>query len=342
MLQPQSEPVEHDDDYKSAEDEDFNPEAQNAEPQDSSSEEDAAPKSKHVKNQNRKRARHDDDVIDAELDSEDDKLIANAKKRRKKQKKSGSENGFSDESGGEGGLIKTRAQRRQEPFERRALARTDGATIDVDALWKQLSSMPIGRPPEAAKPRPVDNPDDYIIIKRNTTFAGQTTKEERRVLKSSAEARVYLAEQEAQRQRQSAKEAEEQANLSLNAASGEPQPSPRRRPLKRPSRFEPNPLGEVKGLAPHLQLRWPRNAALFDSENVIGARGPPRLDPATKLNTVQKSKQDWASYVDKAGIAEELDEYGKSKQSYAGRAALLNRLESQREGERLQAKQKTT
>jgi len=80
----------------------------------------------------------------------------------------------------------------------------------------------------------------------------------------------------------------------------------------------------------------------LSSENgVQNAKALPALNPAAKLNTVQKSKYDWASYVDKAGIAEELDEYGKSKQSYAGRTELLNRLESQREAERLQAKMKT-
>jgi hypothetical protein len=37
--------------------------------------------------------------------------------------------------------------------------------------------------------------------------------------------------------------------------------------------------------------------------------------------------------VDKEGIAEELDEYGKSKQSYMGRTEFLNRTETRREDE---------
>jgi hypothetical protein len=228
--------------------------------------------------------------------------------------------------------------------ERRPLARTDGATVDVDALWRKLSSIPIGRP---AEQKVAENPDDYIIIKRTTKFAGEVTTEERRVLKSSAEARVYLAEQEAKRKRQSENDAAEAEKIEKDVGeetSNEPAPPPLRRPLKRPSRFEPNPLGEVKGLPPHLQLKWPRNkitAPKITNENgIVNHRALPALDPAAKLNTVQKSKYDWASYVDKTGIAEELDEYGKSKQSYAGRTELLNRLESQRETERLQAKAK--
>lgn len=64
------------------------------------------------------------------------------------------------------------------------------------------------------------------------------------------------------------------------------------------------------------------------------------LAPATKLNTVEKSMHDWASFKDKAGLTEELDEYGKSKQSYAGREGFLNKAAAFREEQRLQAKAK--
>jgi hypothetical protein len=48
---------------------------------------------------------------------------------------------------------------------------------------------------------------------------------------------------------------------------------------------------------------------------------------------VEKSRYDWAGFVDKEGIADELDEYGKSKASYMGRTDFLNRTENRREGE---------
>jgi hypothetical protein len=123
-------------------------------------------------------------------------------------------------------------------------------------------------------------------------------------------------------------------------------PPPLRRPLLRKSRFEPNPTGEVKALPPHLQLRWPRDklpskrAPGADESAIFNPRALPMLAPAAKLNTVQKSKYDWAGYVDKAGIAEELDQYGKSKQSYAERTTFLNRLEGRKQEERLAAKRK--
>jgi len=115
-----------------------------------------------------------------------------------------------------------------------------------------------------------------------------------------------------------------------------------RRPLKRPSRFEPNPTGEVKGLPPHLQLSWPRTKRLVTaaSDPASHSKHAPRVPGATKLNTVEKSRHDWAGFVDKAGIAEELDEHGKSKASYLGRKDFLNRTENIREDERREARMK--
>lgn len=230
--------------------------------------------------------------------------------------------------------------------ERRPLKQIGNATADVDAIWARLAALPIGRPLEPLEPRPVENEEDYITIHRTTKFAGQVTTEERRVLKTSQEAKVYLAEQEANRkQQQKEQEAELADGNSEDEADGLALP-PLRRPLFRKSRFEPNPTGEVKALPPHLQLRWPRDKTLTrkapgtDENAVFNPRALPTLTPAAKLNTVQKSKYDWAGYVDKAGIAEELDQYGKSKQSYAERTGFLNRLEGRKEEDRLAAKRK--
>lgn len=230
--------------------------------------------------------------------------------------------------------------------ERRPLTQIGNATADVDAIWARLAALPIGRPPEPLEPRPVENEEDYITIHRTTKFAGQVTTEERRVLKTSQEAKVYLAEQEANKKQQ---QKEQEAELADGNGEGEtngPAPPPLRRPLFRKSRFESNPTGEVKALPPHLQLRWPRDKTITrkapgtDENAVFNPRALPTLTPAAKLNTIQKSKYDWAGYVDKAGIAEELDQYGKSKQSYAERTGFLNRLEGRKEEERLAAKRK--
>lgn len=230
--------------------------------------------------------------------------------------------------------------------ERRPLTQIGNATADVDAIWARLAALPIGRPPETLEPRPIENEEDFITIHRTTKFAGQVTTEERRVLKTSQEAKVYLAEQEANKKQEQKEQEAELADAKSEGENDGPAPPPLRRPLFRKSRFEPNPTGEVRALPSHLQLRWPRDKMPArkvpeTEENAeFNPRALPTLTPAAKLNTVQKSKYDWAGYVDKAGIAEELDQYGKSKQSYAERTGFLSRLEERKEEERLAAKRK--
>lgn len=237
--------------------------------------------------------------------------------------------------------------------ERKPLATVKGATIDVDAIWAKLSAQPVGRPPELPKPSDDSTQkqkpgEEYITIKRTTKFAGEVTTEERRVLKSSAEARLYLEEQERQKAAKSKKQQEQESHPNEPDATATDKP-PLRKPLKRPSRFEPNPLGEVRTLPPHLQLRWPRNkvtapATITTNKENFAAniKLAGKLPQATKLNVVDKSRHDWAGYVDKEGIAEELDEYGRSKQSYLSRQDFLNRTEQHREAQskevRLQTK----
>jgi hypothetical protein len=202
MPPPQQIQVDENDD--SASDADFNPDAQAVDEDSSSDEDEAAPVTAGQKRRGAKRSRKED-RLDAELDSGDEAPIQERRKR-KKHKARGSgvdEEGdedtadfLSDDDGGEGGFIKTRAQRRIEKVERRALASTHGATVDVDAVWRRLSAMPIGRPAELDM-KLTEGEDNYITIKRTTKFAGQITTEEKRVLKWSKEAKIWLQEQEA-------------------------------------------------------------------------------------------------------------------------------------------------
>jgi hypothetical protein len=88
-----------------------------------------------------------------ELDSGDEATIRKARKRRRRNKHKGNKNGqagnsddeededvdFDDdgEEGGEGGFVKTRSMRIKVQEERKPLAKIDGASIDVDALWQK-------------------------------------------------------------------------------------------------------------------------------------------------------------------------------------------------------------
>ena len=133
--------------------------------------------------------------------------------------------------------------------------------------------------------------EETIVIKRTYKFAGETITEEKVVPKSSAEARLYLQSQAT-------------PPSPVSSVGGKPL----RRPKKRPSMFEPNPDGIVKGLT-----------------------SMPNTGP--KLNTIEKSKLDWASHVDKEGLKEELDTAEKAKGGYMGRMEFLGRSEAKREEE---------
>ena len=47
---------------------------------------------------------------------------------------------------------------------------------------------------------------------------------------------------------------------------------------------------------------------------------------------------DWTGFVDKEGIADELDTHGKTKEAYLGRMQFLAGVEARREEERRNAK----
>lgn len=134
--------------------------------------------------------------------------------------------------------------------------------------------------------------EDKILIKRTYEFAGETITEEKQVPKSSAEARLYLAAVAAQQ----------------NASTSTPnKKNPLRRPKKRTSMFEPPPDDSL--------LSTP------------GAKGK-----GTKLNTIEKSKLDWAGYVDKEGIKDELEGAEKAKDGYLGKMDFLDKMSAKREG----------
>ncbi|KAF4550765.1 Bucentaur or craniofacial development-like protein [Elsinoe fawcettii] len=325
-------------DYNESEDEDFNPEPAVAGEEDissSSDEEEPATAAKATKPTRRRKA-----PIEEDLDSGDEATIREQK--RKKKKSADKDEG---DSGGEGGLIKTRAQRRAEKEEKLEYRRTHKGpvTIDVDALWASLSGAPVGRrtklveevddthqtgPDAGEKPSTEDVVDEneLITIKHSYTFAGQTVTEEKQVHRDSAEARLHLSNQEGKAQDVAIPKADEDGKIM-------------RRPLKRASRFEPNPTGEVRGVPLHKQrLRTPSRAdvlalqqRLEDEAKVLGGK-------AQKLNTVQKSKLDWATHVDAEGLKNELDEYGRSKQGYMDKMDFLQNVQGKRDVEERQAR----
>ena len=222
--------------------------------------------------------------------------------------------------------------------ERKPLAKIDGATVDVNALWEKMNApdSDLGLPgsqtqpanevaPEADRadtdtpmqgaPEPEDNSrqsqgaEQMIKIKRTYKFAGDWITEEKVVPKDSAEGKAFLSSGE------KVEYADVDDAAAANAASS------LRRPLRKVSRFDPNPTGTIK-------KSWEKQPAT-EAE----ARGP-------KINTVEKSRLDWAQYVDQAGIKDELRVHSKAKEGYIGRMDFLGRMEAKRDEEARQARLK--
>jgi len=233
--------------------------------------------------------------------------------------------------------------------EKRPLADTSTATVDVDALW---ASMISGNPkPQEPEPESTaiedtsavdtraslspetkrqtieqngkknwrspstlsDGPDSMIMIKRTYNFAGKVHTEQKLVPRNSAEAKLFLASQ----------------------TSNEPTPEDTSSPFTKPKR----PIKTVRRSVFEPISDIPRRMDLHfgvrkDTGVVLLGAGK----DAKKLNTVEKSAMDWAGFVDKEGIADELDAAGKSKGAYKSRQEFLARVEQKKEEESRRAR----
>ncbi|KAH6611040.1 swr1-complex 5 [Trichoderma cornu-damae] len=309
--------IDEDEEYESSQDSDFAPEDAPEAASSSSESEDGAGEAAG------KRRRP---VNDANADggedydnSGDESIIEKGWKRQKRARAKGK---AADDEGGEGGLIKTRRQRAAEKEERKHAASTGPVTVDVDAVWAEMMAggSSASRRPEkeqgkaageseaaaAAEQRDAkDGESAMVLIKRTYNFAGRVHTEEKLVPRDSAEAKLYLASQ-----------GEDSLPDSL--------------PIKRLTRkafrsaFEPATEGTTGRSDLNLGL-----AARMKAANEAQAK---------KLNTVEKSRMDWAGFVDKEGIKDELELAGKSKDSYASRQDFLARSEALRESEARKAR----
>lgn len=142
-----------------------------------------------------------------------------------------------------------------------------------------------------------------IRIKRTYNFAGKVHTEEKLVQRDSAEARLYLASQ------------------GEDAEPAEPDQPDKRMPRKAfRSIFEPVGVTAEQNQRADLNLG-------------IAVRLQERQDKAKKLNTVEKSRMDWAGFVDKEGIKDELALAGRAKGAFADRQDFLARSEARRDEE---------
>lgn len=269
------------------------------------------------------------DDASIELDSGDEATIKERKKAIRKRKKKGED--VDGESDGENAAwrAKTRSMREKEKDEKKTnkLVRIEGATIDVDKIWEMMNQpgpLPPVRPEgteivqkDKLEPTDVDGEqnkenipastgEEMITISRKYKFAGEVHVEEKVVSKSSAEARLWISQQEAKPE-----SLEEVGKVLVQ------------RPMRKISRFDPN-YNNIDAF----KMNWVRSSGNTDS-----FKGP-------KLNVVEKSKMDWASHVDAEGLKDELDVHAKAKEGYHSRMEFLNEVEQRKEEEARQARMK--
>ncbi|KAF7879238.1 hypothetical protein EAF04_000435 [Stromatinia cepivora] len=334
-----------DEEYASSEDEDFAPDAVPAQEESSESEaedEDSTAVIDKPKKKTAKRKRgNDEEAEDAGFEnSGDEAIIEKGLKRRKKKSRKDGRDGEEDE-GGEGGLVKTRSMRAQEKIEKKPLADTKAATVDVNALWAAMisgkpTSSTITEPKPSAKLLNVstspktgskspelhrgsrerssfnEGPDSMVMIKRTYNFAGKVITEQKLVSKDSAEAKLFLASQESNAGK--GDNAGKEAELFVKP----------KRNLKKARRSIFEPI--IENLTPQRTDLYFGTAAV--TRNLNGGVGAGK--EAKKLNTVEKSAMDWAGFVDKEGYKDELDAAGKKKGAYGERQAFLARVEAKK------------
>lgn len=150
------------------------------------------------------------------------------------------------------------------------------------------------------------------MIKRTYNFAGKVHTEQKLVPRNSAEAKLWLASQ-----------SKSDPSSTTTAPQAEDASSPftkGKREIKRARKSVFEPITEIPIRTDlHFGPRKESAVALVD----VG-KG------AKKMNTVDKSAMDWAQFVDKEGIADELDAAGKSKGAYKARQEFLARVEGKK------------
>ena len=220
---------------------------------------------------------------------------------------------------------------REKESEKRPLANSDGATIDVEALWKSMNTpnaapiypQPITEPAreiattdlkndspnitvvpatEVPTPKPSmqGDPNEVITIQIATLTSGKLHHKPMLVKRSSPLAQCYLRTQQL--------------------------PC---RPLRRVSKWDPNPDGIIPALSTISGGKGKKN----EKSRSDGLK-------MKKLTFVEKSHLDWVAHVAEMGDKEELEQAAKAKGGYLERADFLGRVEMNREEELRSARRK--
>ena len=315
--------------YHSASDEDFNPDAPAA---DQDNTELSSEDEKHVPSQKGRRVESGEQIENADLENSGDEATIQ-KGRKKKRKLSRQSQGEDSEEGAEGGLVKTRAQRKAEVREKKPLMKVGKSSVDVNSLWSQMS----GPSQPSEKPAPGNHHvNDTIIgsedasqnrssdqsrgkepeLQDKSEGPTSTTKPPSLINRSNGESTVTI-----KRKYDFAGQVMEEEKI-VPASSAEAK-------LYLASQTNQETAGTEPNYKPPLRRPTRKKAAFPNLDtNPISKPGPAKPQ---KLTTLEKSKFDWAAHVDKEGISDELDEHSRAKEGYLGRMDFLGRMDAKRD-----------
>ncbi|CAK7268849.1 swr complex subunit [Sporothrix epigloea] len=182
---------------------------------------------------------------------------------------------------------------------------------------------------------------EMIKIKRTYNFAGQVHTEEKIVARDSAEARLYLAEVGADNveiltvggariETHGMIGADDKSNGQIKRSAPRKAFRSAFEPILDPSLVRAGARSDLDlGLAARLQAR---------EQTALSRQQQAAHEQAKKLTTVEKSRMDWAGFVDREGIQDELAVAGKSKGAFVDRQQFLARTEMRREEEARRAR----
>lgn len=218
--------------------------------------------------------------------------------------------------------------------EKKPISDAEGATVDVDKIWAQMNSniQPSNSQSQSETTIHLRKPSDNVGDPRSLGIQGHDTNirtETGHAINTASTdeeminiKRTYAFAGETITEEKTVPKSSAEAQLYLQSQQTDPnhtskpgiQP-PLRRPKKRTSMFE-RPL-----------------ESLGQASNASMGKGP-------KLNTIEKSKLDWAGYVDREGMKDELDGAEKSKDGYLGKKEFLDRVVAKKDHDILSAKKR--
>lgn len=255
---------------------------------------------------------------DVEGDEDDDEEFIDEDDRKEIAK-------YSSIESSEGGLIKTRRQRLEEDAKEKKARKTvhvhgsgvgkesPSAKVDINSIWAELNSTSKAGPTTAATHVVSSSPgttlgaaghsvDEKVKITRTYEFAGKTISEEKWVDADSEEAKAHLN------------------STAIPAAKSAA------------AQIAPEPVA-ASAAVPQKNLRRKRKrASLLDAVITNSSN--------TKLTTLEKSRLDWATYVDKNKISDELKYTNKA--GFLEKQDFLSRVDSRRDSLYSKAKSKVS